>query len=157
MSINTDGIIILPIGKDFSLAESSVSFIDNSGRKNTGESYPFATVNYTYNGHFIGSTTLDVLPAAPNTFAFTSNNASKTDETAKNLSSATQKRYITINIWYIFLFVLLIFSIVFIFYLLILLKRRHTRYSRYHLPRRELRNLARRRRKRRLSFPRRWH
>ena len=144
MSINTDGIIILPIGKDFSLAESSVSFIDNSGRKNTGESYPFATVNYTYNGHFIGSTTLDVLPAAPNTFAFTSNNASKTDETAKNLSSATYSR-------------VLIFSIVFIFYLLILLKRRHTRYSRYHLPRRELRNLARRRRKRRLSFPRRWH
>ena len=157
LSINTDGIIILPIGKDFSLAESSVSFIDNSGRKNTGESYPFATVTYTYNGHFIGSTTLDVLPAAPNTFAFTSNNASKIDDTAKNLSSTAQKRYITINIWYIFLFVLLICSIVFIFYLLILLKRRHTRYSRYHLPRRELRNLARRRRKRRLSFPRRWH
>lgn len=149
LSINTDGIIVLPIGKDFSLAKSTVSFLDNSQHENTGESYPFAVINYTYNDHFIGNTTLDVLPAAPNTFAFTSNSASKTNETAQNFtSSVPQKKYIKINLWYIFLFVVLIFSFIFIFYILIYLKRRRSRYKYSHLSRRALRGLEKRRKKR---------
>lgn len=83
IELNKDSVIILPINAEFSDAKAELTFTNTDaaeGAENLSEQadnseqespLTFATITYSYGGHYVGSATLDVTYGDRNTFSFT--------------------------------------------------------------------------------------
>lgn len=96
ISLNKEGVVVLPAGADFSEAEAEISFRDKAEKDE--EANVMADITYTWHGHPIGSTTLDVLPAAQKAFSFSAE--TQTSQTLEETDAEeSERQIIRINVW----------------------------------------------------------
>lgn len=110
ISLNKEGSVVLPSGAHFSEAEAAISFRDKEDNEDTNV---MADITYTWHGHYIGSTTLDVVPVAQKAFSF-SGEAQKTElppqgdvekteqqttEAAGEAQKTGERQIIRVNVW----------------------------------------------------------
>lgn len=158
IEVNKDGIIILPKGMEFSEAQAQVSFSDSQGNEGGGKA--FAEVSYTYNGHFVGGTTLDIISPAKSVFSFAA--AGGETETAAGEEPATEpetqavpaqeKKYLTINIWYVLIAFGVLAMAGLAAYLMVSTRRQRTRLRHIRIQKKHLHRIERNRRRRR-NYP----
>lgn len=149
IELNKDSVIILPINAEFSDAEAKLTFSNSEPTEENltnaqgqvenleqANNPTLATITYSYNGHYVGSATLDVTYGDMDTFSFTKNtpveipSISETtisDETlhsqentqeSTDATTTTPKHVIKINIRYFIAFItFLVLLLVFLFYL----------------------------------------
>lgn len=151
IELNKDSIIILPINAEFSDAEAKLTFSHSESDKDKENSVStkeptenteqgniptLATITYSFNGHYVGSATLDVTYGDMDTFSFTKNipvEISSVSETSapeelltsqentkenENTTAPTPKHIIKINIRYLTVLIIALgLSLAFFFYL----------------------------------------
>lgn len=90
IELNKDSVIILPVHAEFSDAEAKLTFSNSENSEEEpvhppeqtenaeqGNNTTLATITYSYNGHYVGSATLDVTYGDMDTFSFTKNTAAE--------------------------------------------------------------------------------
>lgn len=103
ITINPQGNVVLPKGVDFSSAVPTLEYVDNS----EGDSNVVANLNYTYNGNYIGGTTLELANPELDEFDF---GPSLSEET-KNIDKDSKNNTFVINIWILLSIIVLAFFI----------------------------------------------
>lgn len=157
ISLNKDGIVILPVGAEFSEAEPTVVF--RNGEEKDEETNVLADITYTWYGHFVGSTTLDVTSTAQNAFSFsaTANSGEQAvSEAQTEPESVTtpaneeepEKEYVKVNVWYILGGILAVTVLIGIIYLFNKTRHQRERWRRIRRQKRQSRVTERKRRKR---------
>lgn len=154
IGLNADGFVMLPSGALFSEAEPTVEFRNHSEEET--DSDIMADITYTWHGHYVGRTTLDVTSATQNEFSFTSNTSVKEEETGasteavdeKETKPAKEKKYLTINVWHLLAGILGISALIGLCYIISATKQQRERWKRIHRQKRRLRSIERKRRKR---------
>lgn len=150
IGLNEDGFLMLPAGSEFSEAEPTVEF--GGSREDTDV---MADITYTWHGHYVGKTTLDVTHAAQKEFSFSSNTS--VTEPEKDTVSGTgtepenmpgEKRFLTINIWHVLAGIAGISAVAGLFYLMNATKQQRERWKRIRRQKRHLRIIEKKRRKR---------
>lgn len=150
IEVNKDGVIVLPKGMGFDAAEAEVRFTEE-------EKTAFAEVDYTYKGHFVGSTTLDIISPAQSAYTFMA--AGGEEETTKGKAEETatetapKKEYMTINIWHVFIGGVIAALIGLFAYLMLSTRRQRARLRHIRIQRSQIKRLERNR-KRRRNYPR---
>lgn len=151
MKLNADNFIVLPTGIEFKEAESEVIFSGDTER----DTSVFADIVYKYNGHYVGSTTLNVVTDTQDSFSF--GNAAeastiKTDtEDVKNEGIVKEKRVITINVWIVIGGLIVLFILWVIVRYLKFTRKRRQRRKRARVQKRYISRITRNRRRRRYS------
>lgn len=150
IGLNGDGFVMLPSGAEFSEAEPAVAFRSNEEKEK--DTNVMADITYAWHGHYVGGTTLDVTSPEQNEFSFSSNANVREAEPPTNGEAETvpaqEKRYLTINIWYLLAAVLGISLVIGFFYLLNATRQRRDRWKRIRRQKRRLHITERKRRKR---------
>lgn len=138
-SINPAGYVILPNTAIFSETESTISY-DNSNDS------VLAELTYTYNGVYVGSTTIDV--ASPSTVSFEFGEgvpeAYDSDNPSKH-SSVTKDNVIFVRIKIVVILMLVIIGVFILIFILQAL------FKNYHFSKRRSRKIARKKRRRYIS------
>lgn len=153
ISLNKEGIVVLPTGADFAEAEAAIEF--RNGESGEDENV-MADITYTWHGHFVGQTTLDVVSSAQKAFSFADTSEKSeigsmgTDGTQIGLPSETagEKEYITVNIWHVVTAVLAASAVLGIGYLWYTTRKQRERWKRIRRQKRQMHMEERRRRKR---------
>lgn len=156
ISLNKEGIVVLPIGADFSEAEATISFRDKQENDDTNV---MADLTYTWHGHFIGSTTLDVVSVSQKVFSFASETQkqeiqtpSYTPETEPHttitVEDNSEKEVIRINIWVVTAVVLGASALIGLGFLWYKTKEWRDRWKRIWRQKRQARRIERRHRRR---------
>lgn len=109
LSLNSNGYVLLPNGEDFSAAKSSISY-------NNASTGSIATISYTYNGRFVGSTSIDV--AADNVSPFEFGAAVSENNTASANNASADNGVIFVNIKKILLIAAIIIAVLLIAFLI---------------------------------------
>ncbi len=154
IGLNMDGFVMLPSGALFSEAEPTVEFRNNS--ESETDSDVMADIIYTWHGHYVGRTTLDVTSTTQNEFSFTSNTSVKEAETGttagttdeKETKAAEQKKFLTINVWHLLAGIIGISALIGLCYLYSITRQQRERWKRIHRQKRRLRSIERKRRRR---------
>lgn len=154
IGLNKEGIVVLPTGADFSEAEAEVVFRNKKEEGDT--SNVMADIIYSWHGHFVGSTTLDVNSPVQNAFSFSAD--SNTNETEgvqqssiageKETEPEKEKEYLKINVWYVLFAVLGISVLIGLWYLMNATRQQRERWKRIRRQKRQMRRIERRRKKR---------
>lgn len=117
LELNKNDYVILPLSADFSDIIADISY-NNSLNKNENI---LAFINYSFNNHFVGSTSLNILNTNLDTFSFGESEQLQELE----LVQEPEKNYFTVNVWVL---TIIIFSILlliaFILYLLVTKRER---------------------------------
>lgn len=155
IALNQAGYVVLPIGADFTDTEMSVSFRSSEQDDIADESTEtaLADIIYTYNGHFVGSTTLDITYPANNAFSFAASPGdSPIEETSAPAEAAPEKRYVKINLWYLLYAILILLALICLLYVWNYTKYQRRRMYRIYLHKRQAHRIDRRR-KHRKNYP----
>lgn len=88
LSLNPSGYVLLPNTADFSDTVSSIAY-------NSGDSDSIATISYTFNKKFVGSTTVDVADNETKTFEF---GQAVSENTAVSENAASDNNVIFVNL-----------------------------------------------------------
>ena len=146
--------MVLPTGADFSEAEAEVVF--RNKKEEGATSNVMADIIYSWYGHFVGSTTLDVNSPVQNAFSFSAD--SNTNETEgvqqssiageKETEPEKEKEYLKINVWYVLFAVLGISVLIGLWYLMNATRQQRERWKRIRRQKRQMRRIERRRKKR---------
>lgn len=137
-SINPSGYIILPNTAKFSETESVISY-DNSNDS------VLAELTYTYNGVYVGSTTIDVASPAAVSFEFGEGVPEIYNNDPSEISPVTKDNVIFVRIRIVIISAFVLLGLfVFIFIMQALFKN-------YHFSKRRSRKIARKRRRRYIS------
>lgn len=134
-SINSEGYIILPNTAKFSETESHISY------SNSTDSV-LADLTYTYNGIYVGRTTIDVANPSPSVFEF-GEGVPEMDpsEMETHNSSVTKDNVIFVRIKIVAFIILGILGLLVVIFLL------QAFFKNYHFSKRRRRKIARRRRR----------
>lgn len=153
IELNREGVVVLPIGADFSEVEPTIAFKNKEERKNVPNI--LADIKYTWHGHFVGSTTLDITSSTQGAFSFAAepefikagyiNGELETQDIGK-------KEYITINIWHMAAILLGISLLFAIWYIMSITKHQRERWKRIR-HQRHIMQAKERRRKKRKYYP----
>lgn len=150
ISVNTEGIVVLPKAADFSEAEVTVAFRDAETEENENV---MADIIYDWHGHFVGKTTLDIVSAAQKTFSFSAAAKETEIETADEAETAeAQKEYITVNIWHILAVVLAVSAVTGLGYFWHNTRHQRARWKRICRQRRQM-HAEEKKRRRRKYYP----
>lgn len=150
IGLNKEGFVILPTGTEFSEAEAEVVFRNNKG--NEEASNVLADITYSWHGHFVGSTTLEVSSTVQNAFSFSANadtegtGGLESDGTAGETES--EREYLKINVWYVLAAVLAVSALIGLWYLMNVSRQRRERWKRIRRQKRQMHRIERKRRKR---------
>lgn len=151
ISLNTEGIVVLPTGADFAEAEAEVEF--RNGESEEDENV-MADIIYTWHGHFVGKTTLDVVSPAQKAFSFSEAEKPQIGTVAAEGDGSPaaemtgEKEYVTVNIWHVAAVVLAASAVLGVGYLWYASRQQRERWKRIHRQKRQMRGEERKRRKR---------
>lgn len=106
ISLNKDGIVVLPTGADFSEAEATITYRD---KENNPDADVMADITYTWHGYYVGGTTLDVVTVSQKAFSFSAQAQTDGEETQAGMTideewgtvqkDTGEKHVIRVNIW----------------------------------------------------------
>ena len=156
ITLNKEGIVVLPIGAHFSEAEATISFRD---KEENDDANVMADLTYTWHGHFIGSTTLDVVSVAQKAFSFAAETERQEIQTPAHTEEAEaqttvavednkEKEVIRINIWVIVAVVLGASALIGLGFLWRKTKEQRARWKRIWRQKCQARRIEKRHRKR---------
>ncbi|NLZ80852.1 MAG: D-alanyl-D-alanine carboxypeptidase [Clostridiales bacterium] len=138
LELDSNDYVILPLYADFKDIIATISY-DND--LNNDDNI-LASINYTLNGHFVGSTSLNIVNKNLDTFSFGTSKEPTETETIKE--PVQEKNYLTINIWVLLLLILSVFLLIFFFFYLTATRHQRMRKKRI---RRKQKMLSQRRRR----------
>lgn len=127
LELNKNDYVILPLSADFSDINATISYNNNSN----SEENILAFIKYSYNGHFVGTSSLNIVNTNLDTFSFgISSESSDITESEIFDEIIPERKILTINIWGL-LSVIVVFSlIIFLLYFLAVTKRQRMRKKR---------------------------
>lgn len=166
ISLNQDGIVILPVGADFSEAEPEVVF--RNGEESGEDANVLADIVYTWHEHFVGSTTLDVTSVTQNAFSFSASAGSEAQSAGEikkesesgvsgEMGEPSEKEYIQVNVWYILAGIMAVTALIGLVHLLKKTRHKRERWNRIRRQKRQSRIAQKKRRKRKYYPTRKLH
>ncbi len=124
LELNSNDYVVLPLSADFADIVGNISYDKDFKNENT----ILASIDYTLNGHFVGSTSLNIVNTQLDTFSFGATIEPSEDETIQE--EITEKNILKINIWILLLGILFVFLLTFFFFYLAATKRQRMRKKR---------------------------
>lgn len=124
LELDKNSYVILPLHADFADIIGTISYDKDLNK----EDYILASINYTFNDNYVGSTSLNIINTDLDIFSFGDSDTSI--EATESQEPALEKKFLTINIWSLLFVLLFVFLLIFFFFYLVATKRQRMRKKR---------------------------